>query len=156
MGLFSKLMAKATGSWADVSISAGDAQRGRSAALRIDVQVKDTPIVVDRIVVSVRCSEEIRIPRYRLDVHDHDRGAATSSSVDVEHAETLFEEEYIVATNVELAANEHVEYSTSVDLALEAPPSFEGLHARYVWSVHVGLEMPGNDPDSGWQEIFVL
>ncbi len=150
MGFFSKLKKKMTGSWADVSVELPEEiARGSEVTATIRVKVKDEPVEVDKIVLALRCSEEIRIPRHTV----HANGE--SVTVDVRHNENLYKEEVDVTGSLQLGAHDHRTFDVPVKVPVDAPVSFEGICARYVWQVYAALEMSGNDPDSGWTEVVV-
>jgi hypothetical protein len=159
MGFFSKLKANLTGSWADVTIVANDATRGETATVTVNVAVRDQEISVDSIVVTLRCNEEISIPNYRASVKMQTNGQAgnstASGSINVNHTETIHEEEVTVDSNVNFAANEKRSFQAIFQLPAHLPATFEGRNAGYVWEAYAALEMKGNDPDTGWKEIRV-
>lgn len=150
MGFLSKLKNKMTGSWADVKVELPrEIGRGTEVTATVRVEVRDEPIEVDKIVLSLRCNEEIHIPRHRVTANGE------SVTVDVRHSENLFKEEVDVTGRLQLGAHDHRTFDVPLKVPADAPVSFEGISARYVWEVYAALEMSGNDPDSGWTEVVV-
>ena len=151
MGIFSKLK-NLTGGWADVSVIVENARRGDSTEVMVQVSVKDEPIEIKRVYVTLRCVEEVRMPNYRVNSQGTDQG---SRSVNVSATETLHEHEYTAAGGTRLDAQILEAVPCRIDIPSHLPPSFEGRYARIRWLVRAGLDMSGNDPDSGWQELPV-
>ncbi|NND70452.1 MAG: hypothetical protein HKN43_02630 [Rhodothermales bacterium] len=151
MGIFSKLK-NLTGGWADVSVITEDARRGDSTEVMIQVSVKDEPIEISRIYITLRCVEEVRVPNYRVNNAGTSGG---STSVNVNATEVLHEQEYTATGATRLDAGILEAVPCTLDLPGHMPPSFEGRNARVRWLVKAGLDMSGNDPDSGWQELPV-
>lgn len=152
MGIFSKLK-NLTGGWADVSVITETANRGDTTEVMVQVSVKDEPIQISRIYVTLRCVEEVRVPNYRV---NSSGGNAGSSSVNVNATETLHEQEYNATGATRLDAGILEAVPCSLDIPAHMPPSFEGRNARIRWMVKAGLDMKGNDPDSGWQDLPVV
>ena len=151
MGIFSKLK-NLTGGWADVSVITEDATRGEPTEVMVQVSVKDESIEINRIYVTLRCVEEVRVPNHRVNVAGSNSGSTT---VNVNATEVLHEQEYTATGVTRLDAHILEAVPCRMDIPGHLPPSIEGRNARFRWLVKAGLDMSGNDPDSGWQELTV-
>jgi hypothetical protein len=153
MGFFSKLKNTLTGGWATVTVECeGAGKRGERLPFKVNVEVKDNPISVDRIYVELQCAETVEIDRYRtLDQDD----AGDVDYVNVRHSEDLLEEKLVIADAQELAANGSFSFNGEIDIPAHLPPSYRGKNCAIKWLIYAGLDMTGNDPDSGWKEITV-
>ncbi len=150
MGIFSKLR-NLTGSWADVTVITEPGTRGESTSVMVQVSVRDEPIKVNRVYLTVRCVEEVNVPGVKQ------TGAQGNQMqpVNVSAREVLYDQEFTLATGVELDAGVLEAIEQSFEIPGQMPPSFTGRNARVVWQLRAGLDMTGNDPDSGWQDFNV-
>lgn len=164
MGFFSNLKNSLTGNWADVSVMMPAAVRGETATITVNVAVKDQEIEFEKIAVQVRCSEIIELPNYRVSGSSSASNGAkpgtstatrTSQDVDVRHTEQLFTQEIVVAGAQSLPANSQHAFEGSVSIPTHLPPTLRGRHARFEWKAMASIDMKGNDPDSGWQDVEV-
>ncbi len=148
MGLFSKLKNSVTGGWATVTVECDDnSKRGERLLFKVTVEVKDEPINVERIYVALHCNETIELEDYLI--------ASDSGYVNVTHSEDLLEERLVIANAQELAANGSFSFNGEIDIPAHLPPSYRGKNCAIKWLIYAGLDMTGNDPDSGWKEITV-
>ena len=152
MGFFSKLKNNFTGGWADVTVSVSNGKRGTSVPITVHVSVRSKAISVNRVYVKLNCEEIIEIPRYKA----LDRDASGDVDyIDVKSGGTLFEQELVIASTQDLQAEQSYTFEDEIDIPGKLPPTFNGRHAKVVWSIFAGLDMKGNDPDSGWIEIQI-
>jgi hypothetical protein len=152
MGLFSKLKNSLTGGWAKVFVDCPGGLKCEEIPVNIRVVVGDNAIDVDRVYLKVRSREDINIPNYR--VRDKD----TAGDVDyhnVRAMETTYENEVTVAGAQSMDANGEYSFEGSFAVPENTSGTYLGKYARHVWEIFVGLDMKGNDPDSGWQEINI-
>ena len=147
MGLLSNLKSNLTGDWATVAVLLSPARPGQPAQIAVDVTVKDKPIQIDGVTAKISCAEVVDIPSYRA------AGAATD--VRVNTTERLFDHEVKLAGPHELAAGAQQRYTGELALPAHVPPTLRGRNARIEWQIMGALEMKGNDPDSGWQDVQV-
>lgn len=152
MGFFSKIKNSITGGWADVSLVTDKAERGSELPMRIDINVKGEDIDIAEIYVILECREVVDIPHYS--VRDQD-DFGDIDHLHIHAAHDLFEQRYTVAPAQSLPANSTHALECAIELPDNLPPSYNGHHAQVEWRVFAGLDMKGNDPDSGWREIFV-
>ncbi len=152
MGFLSKLKSTLTGDWADVTLSVASAQRGETAAVTVDVAVKSETIRIKRVYVQFRCTEVIKILNYQTGKRDAE---GKTIVIDVRKTERLLNEEIVLAGAQELAAESHHHFEGEIRIPAHLPVPFEGKHVRIAWSAMAGLDMKGNDPDSGWQDLAI-
>ena len=152
MGFFSKLKNSVTGGWADVSLSIDNGTRGEAMPVTVMVNVRGEDINFSRIYLQVRCREEVHIPGYTTIDRDD---AGDRDTIDVNASHTLFEHEYSLTGANDLEANSSENYEVEIELPEHLPASMRGHFTRFVWQAYAGLDMRGNDPDSGWVEFQV-
>ncbi|MEL7168097.1 MAG: sporulation protein [Bacteroidota bacterium] len=159
MGFFSSLKKNLTGSWADVDVRADDAERGGTLTATVTVRVRDDAIDVNKITVKLQCQEQIHIPDYRGGGTSRPAGstgaATTRDRLDVRKTETLHTDEQTLAGAQQLSANSSHDFEATFRLPDHLPPTLEGRHAAFSWRIYASVDMKGNDPDSGWQEVTV-
>ncbi len=153
MGFLSNMKKNLTGSWADVQVEvSGPTARGGMLPVRVHVQVKDSDILVDRVLAELVCEEVIDV-----------RGAAganwssgnDSTNVQSESRESMHSHELVLASAQQMAAGSTATFEGYLPIPTQAPPSANGRYAQFSWSVRGRLDMKGNDPDSGWQHLEV-
>lgn len=151
MGLLDKLKSAknfVTGGGAELFVEVGPAEIGQPCALHVRAQVSDAALSVARVYVNVRSEEVIDL------VHrEYEDGEPDTDRIRAK--EETFSEEFTIATPGELPANSEHEWSGEFTLPEQAQPSYHGHYARHVWYVQAGLDVRGNDPDSGWVEFYV-
>jgi hypothetical protein len=72
---------------------------------------------------------------------------------DIEKTTAVHDQKIEVAPAQTLKANEEYDWETTVTLPQSALPTYLGVTARHEWKLQAGLDVPGNDPDSGWITI---
>lgn len=159
MGFMDKLKAAAsavTGGAATVTIAyepqvaySGDTIRVRVTASSTGQEVKSKGVFVD-----LQGREEIRIPRSAVSGMAATKGGQTWSG-DVHTWKATHEQSFQIAPDLVLAPNETKQFEGSVQLPPGLQPSYRGAYAEHKWEIRGRLEAFGNDPDSGWQPLWV-
>ena len=150
MGLFDKLKAVGnyiTGGGAEVTLEVGEARLGEPIAVTVRARVKDAAMKVNKVYVTVEGVEEVRGKGSEVDAKDPNRSFRLTSST--------FSQEFLVHGPVELAANSSHEWQGQVTLPTSVAPTYQGARAKHVWTFTAGLDVPGNDPDSGSIEVYL-
>ncbi len=55
----------------------------------------------------------------------------------------------------EIQAGQVYNWEGVIELPGNTNPSLSGKLIDHKWEIQAGLDMPGNDPDSGWQTLSV-
>jgi hypothetical protein len=156
MGLFSKIKNSMTGGWCEVDLDISDAVRGGTAQGVVTVRMKDEPISVDEIYVNIRCNECVRLNNYKVTVRDRDDpGDYDRHSIDIDEDERLLDDKIVAEGECELGGGETRTFEFEFDVPEGMPPSYHGRNASVEWVAFAGLDMKGNDPDSGWVKFNV-
>ncbi len=153
MGFFSNLKNSLTGGWATVTLTPGEAVRGTLVPVTVNVLVKENPIQVARVYVKLECREEIEIPDYATDLKNADGSNTTRHTITVRQSGTLLQTETVLGTPGELNAGQAYTFEGKVEIPAELPPTCHGRYFRTRWRMLAGLDMKGNDPDSGWVDL---
>jgi hypothetical protein len=149
MSFISNMKNKMTGGWANITISAPEGARGSVLPVTVTVSMKDQGIKIDRVYLKILCTESVYISDYKISIGEE------SKTVDIDKKTSLFEHENNISGAQELNGKETYTFESPVNIPSDIPPTFKGTNCRIVWAVYAGLDMKGNDPDSGWVEINV-
>ena len=147
MGLFDKVKSLAnavTGGAAKVTVTTAPIILGEPFEVNIQALAKDAPVSYSRIYIKIRGLEKIE-----LKDRDNDGTETIRRSVDT------FEMEVVAEGTGSLEANENKTLTTEVTIPSTAPAIYRGKHAEHFYQIFVGLDCPGNDPDSGWVRLNI-
>ena len=154
MGIFDKVKSftkKLTGGSAKVFVEADLIKFGEPFEVRIKAIIQDEPINIDRVYLNVVGLEEVQVQ----DV-DTQHDSSGQSRTRVEHVH-LAHETYVNELNatgpMNLVATMTYDWRVEVTIPANSPPIYLGKYARHTYRVRAGLDMAGNDPDSGWVEL---
>lgn len=151
MGLFSRIKNSITGSWADVTIEALEPKIGEEFTVIVHVAVKAEDIDIDAIYLKVRSEEIVNLPSYHfsgLDGYD-------PFHYDIDESVMHYEDSFEVTGAQHLEANQEYSFETKVLLPESSYSTFKGKLSSHEWLFYAGLDMKGNDPDSGWIEVEI-
>ncbi len=133
MGLFKNVANFVTGGAAEVQVSLVNPVLGDEHVLTASINVKPTgdTIHAKRLYLIVQAVEE-------------------SST-----ANQLFSEEYIIEEGLQVNSGDQKEWTYEINLPSHVSPTYLAKHFSVKWMIKAALDMPGIDPNSGWQP-FVL
>jgi hypothetical protein len=148
MGFFSNIKNAITGGAATVQVQAPQAlQRGQAAVVNISATAKSAGSVAG-VYLLIRAIE-------RCQVKDTDWEGGQSHSETVRGTHTSWEHRIPVAGAFEMAEGQQMQWQAQIQIPQNVGPSLEGHMISHSWEVQAGLDMTGNDPDSGWVAIQV-
>ncbi len=155
MGIFSKIKNFVTGGAAEVKVIFESAETDGARPLRAFVvaTAKDD-CKVKKVYFRIRGRET-----YVKLVHHHTTdgdGNSTSTNSYETHHETHFESELVLAEEEHIDKGSTKKWLAEFEVPEDALSTYHGKDVAFKWEVFAGLDMPGNDPDSGWVEFFVL
>lgn len=153
MGFINNLKNYITGSAAKVGLAVDDPARGKPFTVTVTAETGETPCRVSKVYLHVRATEHVEIPN--VEVAKRSGEALEAHRQTVQHDETTYQEQIEVAPATELQPRQQYRWDVEVNLPPEVPPSFTGRHARHEWKLLAGLDMRGNDPDSGWVKMTI-
>ncbi|WP_018343513.1 hypothetical protein [Cytophaga aurantiaca] len=152
MGLFDKIKNianKITGNAAKVEIVMNtNLYRNTNVPVTVNVSVKDVGITLDKIYVKLAAVEHVKV------IHNE---VVNGNSVTKEKVDTRFIHEFTFDFSgaQHLDANKNYSWVENVFLPEGVQPSYNVYPREVRWQIIAGLQMSGNDPDSGWKDIFV-
>jgi hypothetical protein len=151
MGFFSNLVNKITGGGAKLSLVIDTPKMNEPFKVEIKAVVADAEVKIDKVYLYLKGLE-------RTQVRNVDFPATTSSpsqKKDVHGEEETARTEFVVAGAQTLSANQEYTWTYEVRLPSGAMPTYMGRNAWHEWFLLAGLDVSGNDPDSGWIKFDV-
>ena len=73
----------------------------------------------------------------------------------VSNTKVSYENKIQISGALELKEGQSYDFQGQIELPQNVNPTLRGSLINHVWEVQAGLDMPGNDPDSGWTAIDV-
>lgn len=140
MGFFKDLKNKVTGGAATVRVTVPTARRGQAVPVQVQATAKANGKVA-AVYVLLRATETAQ---FKTDGGDKVKGEKTS-----------YENKVSIAGASEIKEGETYTYEGVIELPTTTNPSLRGGIIDHIWEIQAGLDMPGNDPDSGWQTFDV-
>jgi hypothetical protein len=149
MRLFDKLKQATnfiTGGGATLTAVPEKQEFSMSAPVKVKVaaQVKDAPLTATAVYLEIRAREVVSL---KVNIN--------GKKEDIREEQTMFTHKVQTAITTPLEASKSYEWELEVTLPVNAQPTYIGSMTRHVWEVSGGLDVKGNDPDSGWIEIKV-
>jgi len=140
MGFFKDLKNKVTGGGATVRVNVPTAQRGRATPVQVQATAKANG-KVSAVYVLIRATES---SNFKTDDGNKVSGSKVS-----------YETRVSIAGASEIKEGETYNFEGVIELPTNSNPSLRGSIIDHIWEIQAGLDMPGNDPDSGWQSFDV-
>ncbi|MGE0789615.1 MAG: hypothetical protein AB7S26_28340 [Sandaracinaceae bacterium] len=147
MGFFDNLKNAVTGGAAEVRLETGPAVRGQVLQFRVHAQAK-SDAQVNAVYLLIRAVETCQ-------VKDTDWDDGKRMTETVRGRKVSFEQKVNVAPGGQLANGQAYSWDGQVQLPAQVGPTFRGTMIAHTWEVQAGLDMTGNDPDSGWITLEV-
>jgi len=138
MGFFDKMKSMKnaiTGGGAKVFIICDNFSLVEPFEIIVKAQIKDADIKISRVYLDIIGSEEIVI---------RDSEGTFESNSDTVNIN------FDIAGGGILKANELYEWKAMIELPKDSPAIYYGNDCTHTYQAKVGLDAPGNDPDSGW------
>ena len=154
MGLFSKMVNYVTGGSAQVDVDIDDASLSTPFSARVTAEIHDDNLKIEKVYLRFRCTEGKLAGYIEEDkiTTDNERILQEMNEWDIK---TIFRTDVDVVGETELVSGESYQWTTQVDLSEAEFPSKKTDGYEIRWEVQAGIDVPGNDPDSGWVKIDV-
>lgn len=156
MGFFDTLKSMKntiTGGAAKVYLDVAPTIVGEPIEFRIRTEVLDADLKINRVYIEIEGREEVEVPDtdvvYEIDgVQDRRTEIVRADYVTAQLEMTVSEGQV-------LEANSSHEWTVSVELPVNALPSYQGHYCKHGYVARASLDCFGNDPDSGWVEVYI-
>ncbi|MEL6253878.1 MAG: hypothetical protein AAFR87_17855 [Bacteroidota bacterium] len=121
--------------------------------LKVVCHVKDLDLNIQSVYLKVKALEEVVIQQVE---RSHSRKVESETRKnDLRSSHQTFSTQIQLAPGQILKANQMYEWEASFRIPPHLNGTYRGYNAKHEWSVYVGLELTGNDPDSGWMNIEI-
>ena len=153
MGLFSKLADAVTGGWVKVHFQWSEPVPGKPIEVKVNADSVKSEKDIQSVYVQVVAEEKVTIPN--VHVAEMVNGVLTEKVESVSNTTVTFSQKFPIAGPQPLKPDQTYEWTGTITLPAEARPTYLGVNAGHSWRIMAGLEVKGNDPDSGWTVIPV-
>lgn len=153
MGLFDKIkdgLNKMTGNTATVTIQVVGEKLNEPVKINVTAVVKDQPLDVNKIYIQVKSVEKVTVPK---------REISSEQVFDVNIEKEIYKMQVIEiapAQKLEAGQTYNWTYDLTLNPQLGAKPTYLGMYVSHEWMFYAGLDVKGNDPDSGWHPQVLI
>jgi hypothetical protein len=142
MGFFSDLKNKVTGGAATVRVQTqGGVRRGAASPVQVQAEAKANG-KVSSVYLLVRAVESA--------------SWKGENNTTVANSKTSYETKIQIAGAQEIQQGQTYSWNGQIELPQNVNATLRGSLINHTWEIQAGLDMPGNDPDSGWVAIDVV
>ncbi len=152
-----------TGGHAKVFLEIVEPSLDEPFTLKVKAVVGDAPVKVARVYGYIKGSERVTIENVKVSEEhtevvaedEYGDGEVVDREVEVGHRDvsrtkqTAYVEVNIAGAQ-ELEANQEYTWEAEVKIPADSLPTYDGFNATHFWFAQAGLDVAGNDPDSGW------
>ena len=153
MGFFSKLADAVTGGWVKVHLQWSDPVLGKPIQVRVNADSVRSDKDIDGVYVQVTAEEKVTVPE--VHVAETVNGVLQENIEAVSHTAITYDQKFPIGGPQPLKIGQTYEWSGTITIPADARPTYLGTNAGHTWRIMAGLEVKGNDPDSGWTTITV-
>ncbi|MCX6348504.1 MAG: hypothetical protein NTV79_03235 [Candidatus Aureabacteria bacterium] len=148
MGFFGKLVNFVTGGGAKVALEAVEPSRSGPVRGKVHASIEATDLETQGVFLKVAGIEVVRVKDVEVARKTGDKIEMVKE--DVERTAATYEQKIQVAPSQRLAAKTEHDWEATVTLPPGALPTYRGSNAKHEWKILAEIEVPGNNPDSGW------
>ncbi|HTL86249.1 MAG TPA: hypothetical protein VL856_13765 [Acidimicrobiia bacterium] len=134
MGFFKDLKNKITGGGATVRLSVPAVKRGQPATVQVEATAKANGKVA-AVYLLIRGTESAEWKE---------------NNEKVGNSKSSFETRVQIAGAQDIVEGQSYSWQGTFELPGNVQPTFRGALINHTYEIQAGLDMPGNDPDSGW------
>jgi len=155
MGFFNKMINYMTGFSAEVGVEINGANLKDPFPVGVKAKILQDDLNMDKVYMHIRCLEE-KLANYSSGGSEPETdNEKILSELNEWDKTTIFKKTVDVAPKGVLKSGETYDWSVLVDLTDASKPSQKSENHIIRWEVWAGIDVPGNDPDSGWVEFDV-
>jgi hypothetical protein len=154
MGFLSKLADAVTGNWVKVRLLWSEPVLGKPIEVKVSADSVKADKEIEGVYVQVVAEEKVRIPE--VHVAETVNGVVQDRVREVSHTAITFDQKFPLGGPQPIQTGQSYEWTGTVTIPADARPTYLGLNAGHTWRIMAGLEVKGNDPDSGWAAITVV
>jgi len=150
MGFFDKLKNMVTGGGAKVEVEAVKPSLHSPFPVKIKVVVEEADLEIAGAYLKVAGVEKVELKNFKVSSGD---GEQPAQHRDINETAFTYEARIEAAGAQKLVARGGYEWEVTVELPADSQPAYAGVNASHSWKILGGLDVTGNDPDSGWITI---
>ncbi len=145
MGIFDKLKNAAnfvTGGGASVELAIPDGNLGSPLIATVHIKTKKDNLEVKNVYLNIRCSETTK------------EEISTEDGPEIkENEEVLYDNKLIIAEGSTFEGGKEYSFSKEIVLPQDSKATMSENNVDIIWEFQAGLDVKGNDPDSGWIKV---
>ncbi len=153
MGIFSKLADAVTGGWTKVHLQWSDPVLGKPIQVRVNADSLKSDKDIEGVYIQIQAEEKVKLPE--VHIAETINGVVKEKIEEVSRSAITFDQKFPIGGPQPLKAGQAYEWSGTITIPGDARQTYLGLNASHTWRIMAGLEVKGNDPDSGWTTITV-
>lgn len=155
MGFFNKLKNFVTGGAATVSVRPVNQVNDGNSPIKVEIRamVKEEDCDIRNVYFKVRAIE--RVVARDIDLARDEGGNIRRYREDVHDSFTTYEVEMQVDGAQTLKGNQTYDWNVEFEIPHNVNGTYRGRNATHDWEIYAGLDMAGNDPDSGWVDLEI-
>ena len=155
MGFLNKMINYMTGFSAEVGVEIDNANLKAPFTVGIKAKVLQDDLFMEKVYMHIRCQEE-KLANYDFDGKEPETdNEKILKEMEEWDKKIIFKKSLDVAPKGVLKSGETYEWSVTIDLTEASKPTQKTENHVIKWEVWAGIDVPGNDPDSGWIEFEV-
>ncbi|MDH5400480.1 MAG: hypothetical protein OEX02_20160 [Cyclobacteriaceae bacterium] len=154
MGLFNKILNYVTGGSARVDIDIPQASISIPFPATVKAAITEHDLQADKVYLLIRCQEHKKSFQPAKDgkLTDNEK---ILSELDEWDTETIYRKKVDVAPAQLLKKGNTYSWDVAIDLTDAKKPTMQDGEYKITWEFHAAIDVPGNDPDSGWVALTV-
>jgi len=143
MGFFKKIKNFLTDGGATVTLEIlSEVYLRKPFDVLLTISLEDQDVLAERIYIEVKYLEVVRMQVSTRTMNGH------STTKTVTKESVLYEDRILLEKDYLLKAGTQYQSTNTIQLPLEAMPSFDGVHAKLIWTLEAFVEKSGHDPGS--------
>ncbi|MBI1208388.1 MAG: hypothetical protein GC191_14020 [Azospirillum sp.] len=151
MSFFKNLKNMVTGGGAELTVSIEEPALEQPFSVHVEAKIGDADCKVKQVYLRLWGEERVEVPNVEVARRNGNELVVTREAVRA--ATTTVDLTIELAPAGTLQANQTYSWDTEVQVPADALPTYYGRLACHEWRIQAGLDMRGNDPDSGWLTI---
>ncbi len=155
MGIFNKLLDFITGGSAEVTVDMNNATISSSFNVQVHAIIGDSDLDCRNVYLKIRCIEETLEsygPKNTEKMTDNEK---ILSEMKDWISDTIYNKQFNITNSCILKKGKAYDWESEIDITDASKASASSKDHRVIWQVQAGIDVHGNDPDSGWVDFQV-
>ena len=155
MGIFNKLLDFLTGGSADVSVDLTNASISKPFTINVSANIGSDDLNCRNVYIIIRCIEETLEsygPKNSKTMTDNEK---ILSQMNDWVSDTLYYKQFNITDSCILKKGQKYSWEKEIELVEATKVSLDTKDHKILWQAQAGIDVHGNDPDSGWVDFIV-